>query len=146
MNSSCCCSPDPFHLSSLWLVLMCLCFQNRRLALISLLACISKRGGRCGLLTLCHAHDQDLLSVSGRIQVSCGEDDCLSEWEVICSSLDELSWLNLASPCKAERRNEETNMSNPPDLIIGLAKQHPQEPLRPCKCWKIKNDTCCPFD
>lgn len=135
----CCCrSPGPFHLSSLWLVLMCLCFQSWRLALISLLACICQchiyiRGGRCGLLTLCHADDQDLLSVSGRIQVSCGEDDCLSECEVICSSLDELSWLNLASPCQAVRRNEKTNMSNPPDLIIGLAKQHPQEPLQPCK-------------
>lgn len=32
-------------------------------------------------------------------------------------------------------------MSNPPDLIIGLAKQHPQETLRPCKYQKIKNET-----
>lgn len=69
--------------------------KNWCLDFISFLASISKR--RQVWSVKCHVDDQDFLSVNGRIQVSCGHDDCLSEWEVICSSLEEFSWLNRAS-------------------------------------------------
>lgn len=53
---------------------------------------IKASGVRCDLLRLCHADDRDLILYNpGRIQVSCGQGDCLSEWEVICGSLEELS-------------------------------------------------------
>lgn len=66
-------------------------------------------------------------SVIGRIQVGWGHHVSLSELEVICGSPTRLERLNVASPCQPVMRNVETNMSNPPDLILGLAEQHPEE-------------------
>lgn len=121
-----CSTLDPFTIFHLFLARP----PEARLSTVSIWLCFlpspaSQRKGRCGLLRLCHGDARGLISVTGRIQVICAQDGCLSEWEEICGSLEEPGSPNLPPPppCLTRMRNAETDMCNHPDLIAGSLAQ-----------------------